>query len=53
MARPPDKEEKAMLLSEVRNQDFILREKGSAGREIFDGILAAQELNVRPIWQSP
>ena len=34
-------------LSEVRNQDFILREKGSAGREIFDGILAAQELNVR------
>ena len=30
----------------------ILREKGSAGREIFDGILAAQELNVRPIWQS-
>ena len=39
-------------LSEVRNQDFILREKGSAGREIFDGILAAQELNVRPIWQS-
>ena len=28
------------------------REKGSAGREIFDGILAAQELNVRPIWQS-
>ena len=39
-------------LAEVRNQDFILREKGSAGREIFDGILAAQELNVRPIWQS-
>ena len=39
-------------LSEVRNQDFILREKGSAGREIFDGILAARELNVRPVWQS-
>lgn len=39
-------------LWEVTNQDFILREKGSAGREIFEGILAAQELNVKPVWQS-
>lgn len=39
-------------LAQVKDQDFILREKGSAGREIFDGMLAAQELNVQPIWQS-
>ena len=39
-------------LAEVKDQDFILREKGSAGREIFDGLLAAQELAVAPLWQS-
>ena len=36
----------------MKDQDFILREKGSAGREIFDGLLAAQELAVAPLWQS-
>lgn len=39
-------------LGEVKGQDFILREKGSAGREIFDGMLAAQELAITPVWQS-
>ena len=39
-------------LSEVKDQAFILREKGSAGREIFDGILAARELDIKPLWQS-
>lgn len=39
-------------LGEVTNQDFILREKGSAGREILDGMLAAQELAINPVWQS-
>lgn len=39
-------------LGEVKDQDFILREKGSAGREIFDGMLAAQELAITPVWQS-
>lgn len=39
-------------LADVRDQDFILREKGSAGREIFDGLLAAQELAISPVWQS-
>ena len=36
----------------VTDQDFILREKGSAGREILDGLLAARELSIRPVWQS-
>lgn len=39
-------------LPEVISQPFILREKGSAGREILDGLLAAQELDIRPLWQS-
>lgn len=39
-------------LSQIMEQDFILREKGSAGREIFDGLLAAQELAITPLWQS-
>ena len=41
-----------VTLREMAENPFLMREKGSAGREIFDGILAAQELNVRPIWQS-
>ena len=39
-------------LGEIKDQDFILREKGSAGREIFDGLAASQELAITPIWQS-
>lgn len=39
-------------LSEIKDEDFILREKGSAGREIFDGLTASQELAITPLWQS-
>lgn len=39
-------------LSQVKGQDFILREKGSAGREIFDGLMAAKEIAIIPLWQS-
>ena len=39
-------------LGEIKDQDFILREKGSAGREIFDGLAASQELAITPVWQS-
>ncbi|MCD8169745.1 MAG: LysR family transcriptional regulator [Clostridiales bacterium] len=39
-------------LGEIKGQDFILREKGSAGREIFDGLTASQELAITPMWQS-
>lgn len=38
--------------SRVKGQDFMLREKGSAGREVFDGLLAANELTITPLWQS-
>lgn len=33
-------------------QDFILREKGSAGREIFDGIFTSLGIEIKPIWES-
>ena len=39
-------------LGELQREDFILREKGSAGREIFDGLAAAHELDIRIAWQS-
>ena len=48
----PFAEKELRELGEVVSQDFILREKGSAGREIFDGMLAAQELAINPVWQS-
>lgn len=38
----------AALTQEV----FIMREKGSAGREIFDGILQLQGTQVTPAWES-
>ncbi len=39
-------------LTELQGEDFVLREKGSAGREIFDGLCAAHELDIRITWQS-
>ncbi len=36
----------------LSGEDFLLREKGSAGREIFDGLMAANELSVQPLWES-
>ena len=37
---------------ELAGETFLLREKGSAGREIFDGLVAARELNVHLLWES-
>lgn len=42
----------SITLSEAAAQDFLLRESGSAGRELFEGILAAHDLSVEPIWES-
>lgn len=39
-------------LGDLQGENFILREKGSAGREIFDGLAAAHELDIRIAWQS-
>ncbi len=36
----------------LKSEDFILREKGSAGREIFDAVMAASGIEVVPLWES-
>lgn len=36
----------------LKTEDFILREKGSAGREIFDGIMTAAGADIVPLWES-
>ncbi len=43
---------KGVSLGELQEEKFLLREKGSAGREIFDGLAAAHELKVHLCWQS-
>lgn len=32
--------------------DFIMREKGSAGREIFESLMLVQEMDITPVWES-
>ncbi|MCE5195868.1 MAG: LysR family transcriptional regulator [Negativicutes bacterium] len=41
-----------IALDQFLAEPFLLREKGSGTRELFDQILAAQNLAVRPIWES-
>ncbi len=36
----------------LAGEDFLYREKGSAGRELADGLLAARGVEIRPLWQS-
>jgi len=36
----------------LKSEDFILREKGSAGREIFDAVMAASGIEIVPLWES-
>ncbi|MFI3172262.1 MAG: LysR family transcriptional regulator [Eubacteriales bacterium] len=37
---------------ELQNEDFLLRELGSAGREIFDGLVDTYSLRINRMWQS-
>ena len=39
-------------IEQLASQPLILREPGSAGRDIFDGIMAAHNQPVEPAWQS-
>lgn len=38
--------------SELCGLDFILREKGSGGRELFDSMLLVHHIKLEPIWES-
>lgn len=39
-------------LTELQGMNFLLREKGSAGRAFFNNIINTYELNVHVIWES-
>lgn len=43
---------KKVEVQELNHKDFLLREQGSAGREIFDGIVDTYGLSVNRLWQS-
>lgn len=39
-------------IKELQDQRFILREKGSAGRNNFDAVMSANGITVDPVWES-
>ncbi|SCJ10506.1 CysJI operon transcriptional activator [uncultured Clostridium sp.] len=39
-------------LENIKNEDLLLREKGSAGREICDGLFATNGIEVNILWES-
>ena len=41
-----------VTLSQMAGYPFLMREKGSAGREILEASLALQHLFVQPVWES-
>jgi len=36
----------------LAKEDFIMRERGSGGRNIFDGALLAHNIQITPVWES-
>lgn len=45
-------QERSVTLSQLAKYPFLMREKGSAGREILDACFALEHLTVRPLWES-
>lgn len=45
-------EKDSVSLSELPGFDFLLRESGSAGRDIWESILTARQLHITPTWES-
>lgn len=41
-----------ITLEELAQYPFLMREKGSAGREILDACFALRQISVRPLWES-
>lgn len=39
-------------ITEVKDERLIMREKGSAGREIVDSLLQSHDMEIEPLWQS-
>ena len=45
-------ESKSMQASKLSEWDFILRERGSGGRELFESALLTHNIEITPIWES-
>ncbi len=43
---------KEVQLKDLPKYDFILREKGSGGRELFDSTMLVNHIEVKPVWES-
>ena len=41
-----------VTLKELAEYPFLMREKGSAGRDILDACFALEQISVRPLWES-
>ncbi len=39
-------------ITKLNNQDFLLREKGSGGREVLDGLVDGYSLSINKTWES-
>lgn len=48
----PLAKESSVTLSQLARYPFLMREKGSAGREILDACFSLQNLSVQPLWES-
>ena len=48
----PFADKKNIGISKLQNESFILREEGSAGREIFDSTMTTHGLKIIPAWES-
>ena len=50
--RHPLTRESSVSLSMLAEYPFLMREKGSAGRELLDASFSLLQLTVRPVWES-
>ncbi len=48
----PLAKKKNVTLSELSSQDFLLREPGSAGREMAEALFLSQGYTIKPVWES-
>ena len=48
----PFANQKNVEISKLQNESFILRETGSAGREIFDSTMTSLGIKILPAWES-
>ena len=48
----PLTEYRKITLEQLAEYPFLMREKGSAGREILDAYLSLRHISIRPLWES-